>query len=93
MAPYQLSNREVQIHYSDKITKSCPQFYVGVSLLVLAFFAAACEVVKMNDAHYDLFHIATLALLSDAETLQFYNQSFAMEDHLGFDNSIQKDSS
>ncbi|UNF52605.1 hypothetical protein MNL02_02660 [Bartonella krasnovii] len=45
---------------------------------------------KADDTDYALLHLGALALLGDAETLQSYQQSFAVGDHLGFGKSIQQ---
>ncbi|WP_375680210.1 MULTISPECIES: DUF6990 domain-containing protein, partial [unclassified Bartonella] len=45
---------------------------------------------KGDDTDYALLHLGALALLGDVETLQSYQKSFAAEDHLGFDESINK---
>lgn len=45
---------------------------------------------KTDNPDYALRHIGVLALLDDVETLQSYHQSFALGDHLGFDESIQQ---
>ncbi|WP_254474885.1 hypothetical protein [Bartonella sp. B1098] len=45
---------------------------------------------KADDMDYALLHIGALALLDDVETLQSYQQSFALGDHLGFDENIQQ---
>ncbi len=45
---------------------------------------------KANDTHYALLHLGALALLGDVETLQSYQKSFTAEDHIGFDESINK---
>lgn len=45
---------------------------------------------KGDDTDYALLHLGTLALLSDVETLHSYKKSFAIGDHLGFDDSINE---
>ncbi|WP_273783972.1 DUF6990 domain-containing protein [Bartonella sp. AU15XJBT] len=45
---------------------------------------------KANSPDYALLHLGALALLGDVETLQSYQQSFAVGDHLGFDDSINE---
>uniref|UniRef100_UPI0038576E2F DUF6990 domain-containing protein n=1 Tax=Bartonella sp. AU15XJBT TaxID=3019087 RepID=UPI0038576E2F len=45
---------------------------------------------KGDDTDYALLHLGTLALLGDVETLHSYQQSFAVGDHLGFDDSINE---
>ncbi|WP_273783974.1 DUF6990 domain-containing protein [Bartonella sp. AU15XJBT] len=45
---------------------------------------------KGDDTDYALLHLGALALLGDVETLHFYQQSFAVGDHLGFDDSINE---
>ncbi|WP_026088087.1 DUF6990 domain-containing protein [Bartonella rattaustraliani] len=37
-----------------------------------------------------MLHIGALALLGDVETLHSYQQSFAAEEHLGFDDNIRQ---
>ncbi|UNF44463.1 hypothetical protein MNL07_02955 [Bartonella krasnovii] len=45
---------------------------------------------KADDTDYALLHLGALALLGDAETLQSYQQSFAVGDHLGFGERSQR---
>ncbi|WP_375675365.1 DUF6990 domain-containing protein, partial [Bartonella sp. AP9QHHD] len=45
---------------------------------------------KANDTDYALLHFGALALLGDVETLQSYQKSFTAGDHLGFDESTNK---
>ncbi|WP_425351824.1 DUF6990 domain-containing protein [Bartonella henselae] len=37
-----------------------------------------------------MLHLGSLSLLGDVETLHSYQQSFAVRDHLGFDEHIQQ---
>ncbi len=45
---------------------------------------------KGDDTDDALLHLGALALLGDVETLHSYQQSFAVGDHLGFDDSINE---
>ncbi|WP_371923244.1 hypothetical protein [Bartonella sp. B1099] len=46
--------------------------------------------VEAEPAPYALLHLAALALLGDVETLASYDESFAVGDKLGFDETIEK---
>ncbi|WP_455479802.1 hypothetical protein V4B17_01780 [Bartonella sp. B23] len=44
----------------------------------------------MNNTDYALLYIGVPGLLDDVKAMQSYRRSFAVEDHLGFDESTQK---